>query len=340
MISIPVSFLLAALFLGLAVAFLAWRALPLSARWLFVGLFLLMALEATLVGLRFAYGHFAFLALQRSLPVWIAPAVYLAFRALTEPAGAVRRRSLFHGCVALAVTGAMFLPVPVAGFVDGLIAACFAVYSLALIRLWSGGADRFAEAPTGLGALLHKLLLAAIIAMASTLFVDVWIALLFAQARQEDAALTISLASVVFLAGALALVLGTMRWRKAETPRKDPRPKSEEDQTLVDKAGSLLLEQGLFRDPGLTLTRLARRVGVPDRDLSRAVNAVTGLNVSQFVNQVRLEEAARLLAETQEPVGKIQEQVGFLTRSNFYREFQKMHGAAPGAFRKQAQSPG
>lgn len=58
------------------------------------------------------------------------------------------------------------------------------------------------------------------------------------------------------------------------------------------------------------------------------------MNVSQFVNQVRLAEAARLLMSTDETVAKIMEQVGFLTRSNFYREFRKVYGEAPASFRK------
>jgi len=297
-----------------------------------------MAVEATLVGLRFAYGNFAFLAVQRILPVWIAPSVYLAFFALTVPAVAFVRRALILAGVALVATVALFLPIPVTGFVDGLIAVCFAASTIALLQLSPRGADRFAEAPTELGGLLHKLLLAAIVAMAATLFVDVWIALLFAQARQEAAALTISLASVVFLAAALALVFGTMTARRKKPTAKVAIAQDDAAQKLVAAARALLKDQGLFRDSGLTLTRLARRAGVPDKDLSRAINAVTGLNVSQFVNQIRVEEAANLLAATNEPVARIQEQVGFLTRSNFYREFQNRYGAAPGSFRKKNHS--
>lgn len=340
MISIPVSFLLAALLFALALAAFAWRSLPLQARSMFAVLFCLMALEASLVGMRFAYGHFEFLAVQRVLPVWVAPGVYLAFCALTVPAAVFGRRIVFHGLIALAVTAAMALPVPVAGYIDALIAASYMIYTLALIRLWLESADRFSEAPTALGGLLHRLLLLAIFAMAATLFVDVWIALLFAQARQDAAARAVSVASLLFLAAAIILVLLSLRSR----PTKRSKAKSAagpdgEKAALVATARRLLIDQGLFRDPGLTLTRLARRAGVPDRDLSRAINAETGMNVSQFVNQVRLEEAARLLKSTDEPVTRIQEDVGFLTRSNFYREFQKNYGVSPGTFRKNAHSP-
>jgi len=338
MISIPVSFLLAAALLGLAFAALAWRSLPLLARGMFAGLFCLMALEATLVGLRFAYGFFDLLSLQRVLPVWVAPAVHLAFRALTETGATFRRRFLFHALVAAAVSVAMALPVGIVGYVDALIAASFMVYTLALIRLWLEGPDRFSEAPTTLGGFLHRLLLVAIFAMAANLFVDVWIALLFAQARQDAAAQAVSVASLVFLAAAILLVVLSMRTRRTKRKKGGSEEEGQAEAQLVETARRLLIDQGLFRDPGLTLTRLARRAGVPDRELSKAVNKVTGVNVSQFVNQVRLEEAARLLRETDDPVTRIQEQVGFLTRSNFYREFRKSHGEAPGTFRRNAHS--
>jgi AraC-like DNA-binding protein len=337
MISIPVSFLLAALFLGLALAAFAWRSLPRLARGMFAGLFCLMAIEASLVGMRFAYGHFEFLPVQQVLPVWVAPGVYLAFCALTVPASVFRRQILFHGVIALVVTAAMAVPVPFAGYVDALIATSYMIYTLALIRLWLEGADRFSEAPTGLGGILHRLLLVAIFAMAATLFVDVWIALLFAQARQDAAARAVSVASLLFLAAAIILLLLSLRSRRTKRSGSASAEVTGEDGTLVETARRLLVDQGLSRDPSLTLTRLARRAGVPDRDLSRAINAVTGMNVSQFVNQVRLEEAARLLRTTDAPVTRIQEQVGFLTRSNFYREFQKSYGSAPGTFRKNAQ---
>ncbi|MCK7614186.1 helix-turn-helix transcriptional regulator [Roseibium sediminicola] len=340
MISIPVSFLLAALFSALALAAFAWRSLPLQARGMFAALFCLMALEASLVGMRFAYGHFEFLALQRVLPVWVAPGVYLAFCALTGPAATFRRRILFHGLIALAVTVAMAMPVRIVGYIDALIAGSYMIYTLALIRLWLEGADRFSEAPTALGGLLHRLLLLAIFAMAATLFVDVWIALLFAQARQDAAARAVSVASLLFLVAAIILVLLSLRSRRTKrSGAKSAAVADGEKGALVETARHLLIGQGLFRDPGLTLTRLARRAGVPDRDLSRAINSETGMSVSQFVNQVRLEEAARLLKTTDAPVTRIQEEVGFLTRSNFYREFQKAYGAAPGAFRKRAHSP-
>ncbi|MHA7773233.1 helix-turn-helix transcriptional regulator [Roseibium sp. M-1] len=350
MISIPVSFLLAAAFLGLAVAAIAWRPLPMISRTLFGLLLALLALEAGLVGLRFAFGVTELLAVQRLLPVWIAPLVFLAFAVLIAGRERATRLILVNGVAAVAVSVAMYAPVPVSvamyapvpvfWYVDALIAASYAVYGLLLLRIWLGGPDRFSEAPTALTGLLHKLLLTAILVMAASLATDALIALLFAQQRVEAAAKLISYASLVFLVTALALTLGVLRLRSAQNGGAAAAPDTpgQEAAVLVAAARAVLVEQGFFRDPALTLTRLARRVGVPDRDLSRAVNAHEGVNVSQFVNRVRLEEAARLLSTSEAPVAKIQEDVGFLTRSNFYREFQRHFGEAPGTYRKKAHS--
>ena len=307
---------------------------------MFAGVFCLMAIEASLVGLRFAYGHFEFLAVQRVLPVWIAPLIYLAFVSLTVPIEKARRLIVWNLGAAIIVTTALYVPVPVTGYVDGVIGMSYAVYALALARIWINGQDVFVEAPTNMGGLLHKLLLFSILVIVATILIDALVAYLFAQERQGAAALAISGASLFFLVLAVGAGIGFLgtRFRQSRDTGKEFAASDAQQAELVESARRVLIAQEFFRDPSLTLTRLARRVGVPDRDLSRAVNAVEGVNVSQFVNLVRLEEAARLLASTDDPVGRVQERAGFLTRSNFYREFQKAYGEAPGAYRKKAQS--
>ncbi|MES0808372.1 helix-turn-helix transcriptional regulator [Roseibium sp. SCPC15] len=340
MISIPVSFLLAAIFFCLGLAVLMWKRLPLLSRQLFLALFCLMAFEAVLVGMRFALGSLEFLAVQRVLPVWIAPAAYLSFAVMTVPEKKAHRLIILNGTIAVLLSGAMFLPVGFIGFIDVLIAASFAAYSALLFRQWRLGPDQFSEAPTNLHELLRKLSGLTVLVLAATLLIDAIIAFLFAREMTDAAAKTISVASLLFLIVAFALVFISLKGnaRTANRPETSTEEDLEKQRELVAKAHTILIDKAHYRDPGLTLTRLARRVGVPDRDLSRAINQQTGENVSQFVNQIRLSEAARFLSTTDDPVTNIQEQVGFLTRSNFYKEFQKRFGVTPGAYRKAAQS--
>jgi AraC-like DNA-binding protein len=81
---------------------------------------------------------------------------------------------------------------------------------------------------------------------------------------------------------------------------------------------------------------------------SRELAAGSGLSPSHFVrlfsstygesplalrSRLRMEEARRLLEETDLPVGEVAAEVGCGSLSTFCREFKARHGASPGHFR-------
>ena len=90
----------------------------------------------------------------------------------------------------------------------------------------------------------------------------------------------------------------------------------------------------LYLDPDLNLTKLARKIGIPPRQVSTAINQQTGLSVSQFINELRINVASRLLLETDQTVTKILLESGFNTKSNFNREFKHKTGMSPSQWRK------
>ena len=96
----------------------------------------------------------------------------------------------------------------------------------------------------------------------------------------------------------------------------------------------MLEKSQLYLDPDLSVQRLARRLHLPVRTLSSAINQSEGINVSQWVNGFRLAHAAQLLETTKAPVSDVMTQSGFLTRSNFYREFQRVYGQSPASYRQ------
>jgi AraC-like DNA-binding protein len=95
----------------------------------------------------------------------------------------------------------------------------------------------------------------------------------------------------------------------------------------------LMEERRLWLDPDLTLARIARRMGVPAKALSAAVNRVKGENISRVVNGWRVAEAGVLLkggaSVTEAMLGS-----GFQTKSNFNREFLRVTGKAPSDWAK------
>ncbi len=101
----------------------------------------------------------------------------------------------------------------------------------------------------------------------------------------------------------------------------------------------LMTEKRLWSDPNLNLARLARRLGTPARAVSEAVNRVHGISVSHYVNNHRITEACRLLADTDMPVTRILFEAGFMTKSNFNREFLRVTGQNPSDWRRRTLPP-
>jgi AraC-like DNA-binding protein len=109
-----------------------------------------------------------------------------------------------------------------------------------------------------------------------------------------------------------------------------------EDRAILARVEAALDERELYKNEDLSLAKLARRTGLPARELSAAINRATGLNVSQFVNNRRIAEACRLLRESERTVTGIMLDVGFSTKSNFNREFRRVTGLSPAQYRTRA----
>ena len=88
-----------------------------------------------------------------------------------------------------------------------------------------------------------------------------------------------------------------------------------------------------FSDSALCLTSVAKRFCVSERFVYNAVQDQTGMNVSTFLAQTRMQEAARLLRETDENVSTIAEKCGYTVESTFYRNFKKYHQVTPAEYK-------
>ena len=78
------------------------------------------------------------------------------------------------------------------------------------------------------------------------------------------------------------------------------------------------------------VSELAARLGMSRSNLLRKVKKLTGLSVSQFIRQVRLEKAAELLQNKEMTVSEIAYQVGFGSPSYFIKCFHDHYGYPPG----------
>jgi AraC-like DNA-binding protein len=143
----------------------------------------------------------------------------------------------------------------------------------------------------------------------------------------------------VFSTGTLLALGGLMLAEEAATVAEadDAPAVTEGDVALVAAMEQLMAAKRLWLDPDLTLARIARRMAVPSKALSAAVNRVKGENISRVVNGWRIRHAADLLRDGRS-VTEAMLTSGFSTKSNFNREFLRVMGQAPSDWVKRPDS--
>jgi AraC-like DNA-binding protein len=87
-----------------------------------------------------------------------------------------------------------------------------------------------------------------------------------------------------------------------------------------------------FHDSELSLLIIAEKTGVSQRYIAENILSSFNCNVKTYINQIRINEAKRLLKETNLNSGEIAYKVGFSSPSNFNRVFKKMTRKSPSEF--------
>lgn len=101
----------------------------------------------------------------------------------------------------------------------------------------------------------------------------------------------------------------------------------------------LLDNEKIYRDPDLSLTRIAERLDISSTYLSQLVNTLSGTNLSDFINEYRVKDAQRLLTHpnySSYPILSIGLESGFNSKSTFYAAFKKHAGMTPSSYRVKA----
>lgn len=323
----------AALALGVLALVAARHAEGWAGFWL-PALILACAFQAALVASVQHYGVAALRALQPVTACMIPPLAWLTFQRTTQ-GGRALRLALLH--LAAPIAGVLLVVTAPRGL-DALLPAVFAGYGAAILWQVCPGADAVPGLRLGTGerpAWLWRLIGAALIGSAAS---DALIAGAIAAGRPDLGPVIVTFGSTAMLAliGWVA-VAGDLRPAPARDdagrPPRPPAPPAagEADAALVGRLDALLANSDLHLDPDLSLARLARRLGVPAKRLSAAVNRVTGDNVSRHVNAHRVATAIDRL-RAGETVTAAWLASGFAARSNFNREFKRITGEAPSVF--------
>ena len=88
-----------------------------------------------------------------------------------------------------------------------------------------------------------------------------------------------------------------------------------------------------YMDSTLSLDGTAAQLGISPSYLSRIFSEVDGKRFTQYLSDLRIEQAKRLLADESKLVRDVGQEVGFLTVQNFMRVFKSKTGVTPSEYR-------
>lgn len=102
---------------------------------------------------------------------------------------------------------------------------------------------------------------------------------------------------------------------------------------IARKIRTAIEKDRLYRNPDLSLWELSNHINVSSNYVSQTLNETIGASFFDFVNQARIKDAMQQILSTEQTVLEIAYDVGFNSRSPFYKAFKRETGITPTAFK-------
>lgn len=119
---------------------------------------------------------------------------------------------------------------------------------------------------------------------------------------------------------------------------KKPSPTIGQDEALFKNIVDHISSTKAYTKTNYSIYDLSNELNIPFKRVSAQINSFANVNFNQFINEKRVEDAKVLLKDEQynkyslEAIG---EEVGFSSKSSFYRAFKKHTGFTPNEFKSQ-----
>ncbi|TCU15733.1 helix-turn-helix domain-containing protein [Rhizobium sullae] len=338
MIFIPLPFVVALLLFIVLIRLLRqedWHAPEKRPFLLLIGIY---ALQSVLIGIRWGYNVLAIMPAQAILAAMIAALAWVSFRSLTLEGPPSFARLWPHALPAILVATLLLFWHEPMGLALILI---FLGYGAALLWLARHGPDGLIASRLDGALLSYRSLLTTAAALIAAAFADIFISLDFDRTGGTHGGAIVALGNVItllILGGAASIASGGQpaEEQSRETPPAPPTMPTEKDGAVAASLNALMQSREIYRDPELNLNRIARKMSLPARRVSIAVNRIHGVSVSQYVNEFRIRSACDQLIKTDEPVTRVMFDSGFISKSNFNREFLRVTGTSPTEFRRRS----
>lgn len=333
MIFVPLPLFASLLLIIIAFRFFTARDMSHRAHQLFLALIVFYALQSFLVTLRWGYQIESVTRFTALLAPVLPVLAYLSYGALTSKSTS----RLYGPLVVIPINWFAFAAFP--DVADVLIVLTYLGFGVALIWQARLGPDALTRPPFDSAQTLIKAMLLTGLTLILSAMVDIYVVIDFIRNGGENVSLIVTVAQTIFV-----MIIGcTAAFGRASTSAKNTRPAPSQtdlddtsgDAEIIEQLNALFDKDGLHKDEEINLRKLARRLHVPDRRVSNAVNRACQQSVSQFVNERRVKDACILLSQSNDSVLNISLASGFATKSNFNREFRRVTGRSPSEWREE-----
>lgn len=114
--------------------------------------------------------------------------------------------------------------------------------------------------------------------------------------------------------------------------RRYKEAKNNSQVDLIQKIKDYIQE--VYKDPNLCLGMVSSHFNISEGYISTLFKEQTGVNFTEYVEELRMNRACGLLKDTKLNINDIGEQVGYNSVQSFRRAFKRIHGISPSELRK------
>lgn len=138
-----------------------------------------------------------------------------------------------------------------------------------------------------------------------------------------------------FLNNDLALPAGSLQTQQNDTT-EEHKESITADNLYFQKLELLCKEQHIYTDSTLNREKVAEKLGISAGYVSQIVNAVTGDNFANYINQYRVEAVKEMISNAEYENYNLLAmglESGFTSKTTFYKAFKKVTGKTPNEYK-------
>lgn len=283
--------------------------------------------------------------MRPAVAMLLGPALYVYFSCVRRADASIQIRDGVHFLFGLLVFVMLIVIKPLRGLIDYAILSSFMTYFLCISWQMRYGQRAFAHLG-GYAISAHRWLISLMLMAAINIALEIAVTIEMASGVALRNSVSLIVAGVAFLLlNSLTMLAALYRsdwlewmYQFGELALQKPTVSIDSNlaTALFQKWEALIKAENLHKQEfGITLTQAARKLQVPARQLSNAINQLYGQSFSVHLNDLRIQEAQKLLlAHADMPIIEVMQESGFSSKSNFNKEFLRVMKVSPTVFRE------